>query len=105
MKGEKTFYPRRKEGFSSSTKKIALERAGGRCECCLKKSDRLHVEHIKPLSQGGSNELSNAQVFCLSCHNEKHEVQDGYSPAEVYRWEAFQKGFFFLLFEPQEQPK
>lgn len=29
------------------------------------------VDHIKPISQGGSNELSNLQLLCKNCHKQK----------------------------------
>lgn len=32
---------------------------------------RLTVDHIRPLSQGGPNELSNLQILCFSCNRQK----------------------------------
>jgi 5-methylcytosine-specific restriction endonuclease McrA len=31
----------------------------------------LTVDHIKPLAQGGSNDLTNKQLLCIDCHREK----------------------------------
>lgn len=43
------------------------------CSVCRSRSkSQLHVHHITPLSKGGSNQLSNLQVLCESCHSIKH---------------------------------
>lgn len=36
-----------------------------------------HVDHIKPLSQGGTHDLENLQPLCHSCHSAKTARQDG----------------------------
>ena len=47
-----------------------FKRDGYMCvECGATKQDgRLHVDHIIPVSQGGSNELSNLQTLCEDCN-------------------------------------
>ena len=37
------------------------------------------VDHIQPLKKGGTNDRSNLQPLCSSCHNSKtwHETKDG----------------------------
>ncbi|WP_346205600.1 HNH endonuclease [Aeromonas salmonicida] len=59
----------------------ALLRAEGKCELqgCTRhlflKEDNtpyLEVHHIKPLSEGGSDELKNVAVLCPHCHREQH---------------------------------
>ena len=32
-----------------------------------------HLDHIKPLSQGGEDSLENIQALCVCCHGEKSE--------------------------------
>jgi 5-methylcytosine-specific restriction endonuclease McrA len=50
---------------------LALGRqAGGRCQRCGSGND-LHVDHITPVSKGGSDDLSNLQVLCRTCNLQK----------------------------------
>lgn len=50
------------------------------CREC-KKNGRLtaatEVDHIIPLSKGGTNELSNLQPLCHECHSRKTASEDG----------------------------
>lgn len=57
-------------------KRQAMERSGGYCESpgCNKRvfgrPENFH--HIKFRSHGGSDELSNIAVLCITCHNKAH---------------------------------
>lgn len=47
---------------------------------------QLHVHHITHLSDGGPNYLSNLELLCVDCHNDRHEHDiteglDDYHPA------------------------
>jgi 5-methylcytosine-specific restriction endonuclease McrA len=45
---------------------------GGRCVCCKTKvGDKYHVDHIQPLSKGGSNWPANLQILCGPCNIRK----------------------------------
>jgi 5-methylcytosine-specific restriction endonuclease McrA len=37
------------------------------------------IDHIKPLTNGGTNDVDNLQLLCKSCHKEKsmREKEDG----------------------------
>ena len=35
------------------------------------------VDHITPLKDGGTNEMTNLQSLCKSCHSKKTAVEDG----------------------------
>ena len=45
------------------------------CELCLEQgryTPTEHIHHKKPLSMGGTHELSNLQALCKSCHSRVH---------------------------------
>lgn len=49
----------------------ALNRARKACERCGRSDLKLEVDHVVPLSQGGSNGILNLQVLCRLCHVSK----------------------------------
>ena len=52
--------------------KKARERLGNICMRCGA-TEGLHVHHIKPSTNGGSNEANNLILFCRKCHAFWHE--------------------------------
>ncbi len=44
-----------------------------RCAYCKTSLKKFHVDHIWPLSKGGSNEMTNLQVLCASCNCRKQD--------------------------------
>jgi len=66
--------PRR--GLSPSKRAVLVQKySEGRCFSCEKKFDylNLNVHHIKPLSKGGSNKLTNLTILCVGCHRAVHQ--------------------------------
>jgi hypothetical protein len=51
-----------------------LERDGNKCVRC-QSPDRLEIDHIHPVSQGGTGIASNLQVLCISCNRKKRAEQ------------------------------
>ena len=63
-----------------------LERNGFTCQLCgagpgdpdpfnPNRTVRLHVDHIKPISQGGSDKKSNLRVLCSACNQGRANIQ------------------------------
>ena len=45
----------------------------GKCVGCLRRITKgYHVDHVKPLSRGGSNAANNIQLLCQPCNQRKH---------------------------------
>lgn len=57
----------------STYKKLQVfTKCHGLCNICSTKlNKRYHVDHIRPLHLGGTNDLNNLQVLCLNCHDAK----------------------------------
>lgn len=51
--------------------KELVERTGNRCVACLREDVRLTIDHIVPLSKGGTDYIDNIQPLCLSCNCRK----------------------------------
>lgn len=48
-----------------------LEIAGHKCEKCGSTQGPLHADHVKPKSEGGGHSVTNLQILCSVCHQEK----------------------------------
>jgi 5-methylcytosine-specific restriction endonuclease McrA len=55
-------------------------RYGGRCLCCGRKDVPLTVDHVVPLSRGGSNGAENLQPLCFTCNDRKGTRTIDYRP-------------------------
>ena len=69
--------------FSKEFKQLVLDKSKNKCakcDCCLKgKKFAFNIDHIRPLSNGGTNELYNLQALCKACHQDKtaNEQENG----------------------------
>lgn len=61
-----------------------------RCACCRKRK-KLSLDHIKPVTWGGSHYLANVQPLCRKCNSEKGDrFAVDYRPAYIRAWSHFQ---------------
>src|SRR6266702_169120 len=60
-------------GGSCTTKEIEAQyqQQKGKCYYCSKKMTQHHIEHVVPLSRGGTNDISNIILSCPSCKQKK----------------------------------
>jgi 5-methylcytosine-specific restriction endonuclease McrA len=71
-------YRARKEGAPGTHTKADVEdiltAQKHRCAYCRKKlrKGKMHVDHIKALRRGGTNDRRNLQMLCQPCNNRKH---------------------------------
>lgn len=58
--------------FSEALKDELRRRADGRCEYCQRrektKAFAFHIDHIRPLSHGGSSDVDNLAFACFRCN-------------------------------------
>lgn len=59
-----------KEGYTPQEWLDLCNRYGNICLCCGQALP-LTVDHVKPLSKGGTNTIDNIQPLCLSCNSSK----------------------------------
>jgi len=58
--------------FTAAQWKAMLEHYDHRCQYCGRKMKRLTMDHITPLSKGGSHTVHNIIPACTSCNSRKH---------------------------------
>lgn len=54
-----------------------LARDSYTCQCCGRVGGRLELDHIVNVAQGGTNDKSNLQILCHSCHKPKPKAKVG----------------------------
>jgi 5-methylcytosine-specific restriction endonuclease McrA len=69
--------------FTDEEWPAVLERFGGACLACGSTED-LSVDHVVPLSLGGSNTIENVQPLCIVCNCLKGATVRDYRPVGVY---------------------
>ncbi len=75
----KTRSPRAKRvNLKASARNSLFERDGGKCAYCkgqLLYEEPWHIDHIKPVSRGGTNDLTNLVLSCIRCNLEKSDKE------------------------------
>lgn len=71
--------------FSYEERKAALKRSRGICACCGKKltTKTMTMDHIIPISRGGTNEPENLIALCEPCNKQKGNLL--YMPIGYYK--------------------
>lgn len=59
---------------------------GYRCLACGNHDAKLCIDHVVPLSRGGTNEISNIQPLCRSCNSKKHAKHIDYRTGADVEW-------------------
>ena len=68
----------------NAPRELIWEDQKGRCALCDQATDRYEIDHIQPVSLGGSHRRDNLRGLCLPCHREETErLMD--SGAEAYK--------------------
>jgi 5-methylcytosine-specific restriction endonuclease McrA len=67
----------------NTLRKLVWDRAGGHCEYCemevtyyAKKANSLQIDHRKPVSRGGSDEMDNLACACRECNMLKSDMTE-----------------------------
>ena len=69
-------HPARAQWTPGAREKILFEQGGVCVNCELRvELKETHLDHIKPLSTGGKDELENLQILCKICHSQKSEEE------------------------------
>lgn len=66
-----------------SRRRRVFERDDWQCQCCGKvgTEQTLRADHVRPLSQGGADDVANMQTLCVACHDAKSAVERGHESA------------------------
>lgn len=65
--------------ISGKKRQYILARDNYRCQICgatVADGAKLEIDHIEPVSKGGTNHKDNLQVLCQQCNREKHNRTD-----------------------------
>jgi hypothetical protein len=79
--------------LTPAIKQIMFDRAHRCCECCLSQAayspQPFSIEHIVPISKGGSNDLDNLALAYQGCNNFKYIKTQGLDPISLLEVNLF----------------
>ncbi len=100
-----------RKSFSMEERKTILNKSNGRCAHCGVKLDArsgdFTVEHIVPISKGGTHDEDNLVALCFSCNQEKSNyvlnpsvyykyVKEEHLPEIMRKYQYYQKDTFWF---------
>lgn len=71
--------------YWSVTKSAVIKRNGFVCRLCRNSGWGMEIDHIVPVSLGGTDDLENLRVLCRTCHAEETLRLRALGPAFVAR--------------------
>lgn len=88
--------------FTDYEKKTVYAFNNGKCAICGKpvKFNKMTIDHIMPLSQGGTDDFSNLQLACHSCNRLKNNFKENdfyelmTKILRYHRWQKIKNLFF-----------
>ncbi|MFB5599869.1 MAG: HNH endonuclease [Nitrososphaeraceae archaeon] len=76
------------EGFDQKQLRNLLASCHRRCCICHRFCGiKIEIDHIKPSSEGGDENIENAIPLCFECHAELHLYNDNYPLGRKYRYD------------------
>jgi hypothetical protein len=63
---------------NSSLRNVLINRDGHKCSICGASNISLQIHHIRPLNEGGNNEIGNLELVCSNCHTSQSNVIQEY---------------------------
>lgn len=71
------FFKHERIEITDKLRNLVFDRDKCVCKVCQKKycKEAFDIDHIKPLSAGGKNELNNMQLLCKGCHKVKSQQE------------------------------
>ena len=65
------FFKSPRKLFTKQERESISKKSDGKCNICGDTLTNYQIDHIRPLSNGGSNDDTNLQALCIHCHREK----------------------------------
>lgn len=75
--------PTHRTPIPKASRDVVLARAAGKCEKCLRVTDRFEIDHVLPVAEGGDNGPGNLRALCVPCHRiETRKFMRGHTKAK-----------------------
>jgi hypothetical protein len=65
--------PSKRKGISPGLRLKVIHRHGKKCAYCQTTDGPFHIDHIHPVSRGGTNDIDNLTVACAPCNLSKRD--------------------------------